>query len=63
MWLFFLQKGQTFWNGSLEVGDLVLEQRGICLGHQVRGPELVLRPWDGRKDRHPLGHFLGVGRD
>lgn len=60
--------GWTFWNGSLEVGDLVLEHRVICLGHQIWGPEWMLRLQDRRKadlqlQRHLLGHLLDVGQD
>ena len=31
-------------SGMLEVGDLSLEHLGDLLGHQVRGPELMVRP-------------------
>lgn len=44
---FPMNTGWTSWNGSLEV----LELRVICLGYQVRGPELTLRPQEERKGR------------
>ena len=39
-----MNTGGASCHGILEVGDLSLEHLGDLLGHQVRGPELMVRP-------------------
>lgn len=60
--LLLVNTGGASCNGMLEVGDLSLEHLGDLLGHQVREPELMVRP-QGRTfaPRHSFGHFCGGG--